>query len=125
MTGRVAKLDLRNNGLRGRLPSCIGQLADLRFLYLGGNELTGELPRALGELRNLRRLWLAGNDGLCGWLPRAVARLSDLIQPARRADRAARPTRLTPNRVRFELRIGNGALEPHRHVRFALRVRVL
>ena len=46
-------------------------------MYLGGNELTGEMPPSLGELRNLRRLWLAGND-FSGHLPRAVARLPDL-----------------------------------------------
>ena len=54
--GRVARLNLSENGLKGRIPSELGQLANLEYLYLGSNELSGSIPAALGRLTDLKRL---------------------------------------------------------------------
>ena len=48
--GRVAALDLTRNGLRGQLPSNLGDLARMTVLRIGGNDLTGRLPLAMARL---------------------------------------------------------------------------
>ena len=45
--GRVATLDLAGNGLAGRLPAGLGDLAALTALRVGDNALSGRLPRTL------------------------------------------------------------------------------
>ena len=45
--GRVTALDLRSNGLSGRIPAQLGDLSKLTTLYLGGNALRGCLPDVL------------------------------------------------------------------------------
>ena len=54
--GRVSTLDLAGNGLSGRLPFSLGNLAALTTLRIGDNALAGRLPSSLvrtplGELR--------------------------------------------------------------------------
>ena len=61
--GRVATLDLSGNGLAGRLPSSLGDLAALTALRIGDNALSGRLPRTLLDLR-LGELDYAGTE-LC------------------------------------------------------------
>ena len=99
--GRVTKLFLNGNGLRGRIPAELGGLSYLRELWLGDNHLTGELPSGLsslsrlevldvssaemsgpippwlGELRRLRTLYLWGNQ-LSGPLPQSLTRITGL-----------------------------------------------
>jgi hypothetical protein len=41
---------LSENQLTGTIPSSIGQLTSLEYLYLGGNRLTGTIPIAVGQL---------------------------------------------------------------------------
>ncbi len=49
--GRVLELDLRNNGLAGRLPSVFGDRLDrLSVLRIGDNALSGPLPASLVDL---------------------------------------------------------------------------
>ena len=48
--GRVTRLDLSDNGLTGRLPRILGQLAQLTELRVGGNALSGRLPLELARL---------------------------------------------------------------------------
>ena len=72
--GRVAELDLARNGLAGRLPSTIGDLAGMTVLRIGHNSLTGRLPLSLANVE-LDELSYSGTD-LCapsgpafqGWL---------------------------------------------------------
>ena len=72
--GRVATLDLAGNGLAGRLPAGLGDLAALTALRVGDNALSGRLPRRLLDLP-LGELDYAGTE-LCapadetfrGWL---------------------------------------------------------
>ena len=72
--GRVATLDLAGNGLAGRLPANLGDLAEMTALRIGDNALSGRLPQTLLRL-SLRELHYAGTE-LCapaseefrGWL---------------------------------------------------------
>ena len=62
--GHVTALDLGRNGLVGRLPRTMGQLARLAALRIGGNPaLSGRLPSSLVDL-SLRELHYPGT-GLC------------------------------------------------------------
>ena len=61
--GRVATLDLAGNGLAGRLPAGLGDLAALTALRVGDNALSGRLPRTLLDLP-LDELDYAGTE-LC------------------------------------------------------------
>ena len=99
--GRVTRLELRENGLSGRLPAQLGDLSNLRWLRLGSNELAGSIPSALGRLANLEGLlldrnaltgpvpaWLGnltslralglGSNELAGSIPSALGRLANL-----------------------------------------------
>ena len=58
-----------------RLPPEIGQLQQLRELYLNGNQLTA-LPAAIGQLQQLRELWLGDNQ--LTTLPAAIGQLQQL-----------------------------------------------
>ena len=48
-SGRVTEVDLRENGLNGRLPSELGNLTNLEELRLFENQLTGPVPSSLGK----------------------------------------------------------------------------
>ena len=61
--GQVAALDLARNGLEGRLPADLGNLAALTRLRVEGNALSGRLPLSLANL-DLVELHYAGTD-LC------------------------------------------------------------
>ena len=58
-----------------RLPPEIGQLQQLRELYLNGNQLT-TLPAAIGQLQQLQILSLVGNQLTA--LPAAIGQLQQL-----------------------------------------------
>ena len=66
--GRVVELRLWDNGLEGRLPPELGDLAHLEYLRLTDNGLTGAIPPELGGLSSLAHLALDGN-AFDGWLP--------------------------------------------------------
>ena len=61
--GWVTALDLAGNGLNGRLPASLGDLAGLTVLRIGGNALSGRLPLSTARLR-LRELQYGDTD-LC------------------------------------------------------------
>ena len=60
--GRVADLQIPEEGLTGTIPSELGSLSSLQNLWLSGNQLTGEIPAELGNLSNLHELSLWGNQ---------------------------------------------------------------
>ncbi len=75
--GLVTRLELRNNGLAGSLPSELGRLEQLDWLDLSQNVLMGPIPNAFRNLLNLRVLWLSRNK-LSGSVPAWLGRLSRL-----------------------------------------------
>jgi hypothetical protein len=56
-------VNLFNNELRGPIPSQIGTLVNLEFLFLHFNDLTGPMPE---EICNLRRVSLRALVADCG-----------------------------------------------------------
>ena len=62
-------LYLSTNQLSGEIPPALGNLANLQGLYVRDNTLTGEIPSDLGNLVNLKVLHLAGNEQLTGCVP--------------------------------------------------------
>ncbi len=74
---RVIELDLSENELNGTIPSELGHLTYLEFLYLSENQLSGTIPPALGILSNLIELGLWSNE-LTGSIPPELGRLANL-----------------------------------------------
>ena len=75
--GRVTGLSLGDNQLSGSIPSELGNLANLEFLWLSGNELSGSIPSELGNLDNLE--WLSlGSNQLSGSIPSELGNLDNL-----------------------------------------------
>ncbi len=75
--GRVVELLLWDNGLAGRLPPELGDLAHLEYLRLSDNGLTGAIPSEFGDLSGLAHLALDGN-ALSGRLPPELGDLPTL-----------------------------------------------
>ena len=75
--GRVAKLKLSENKLSGEIPSELGNLENLKWLYLHDNRLSGEIPPELGNLENLTGVNLGGNR-LSGEIPPKLGDLANL-----------------------------------------------
>ena len=76
--GRVIRLDLRENGLTGPIPTTLGNLSNLEVLRLQENQLTGTIPAWVGNLTRLEELNLSGNRFAPGAIPSTLANLSSL-----------------------------------------------
>ena len=76
-SGRIVELVLSFNGLNGTIPAGLGNLIDLRKLYLRGNELSGSIPPELGNLASLKEMSLADNV-LSGEIPPELGNLANL-----------------------------------------------
>ena len=74
---RVSELRLDYDELGGTIPSELGNLANLRILYLNNNHLTGGIPAELGNLANLQYLHLERNQ-LTGAIPAKLGDLANL-----------------------------------------------
>ena len=77
LVGCVDSLSLVANELRGNIPSEIGNLTNLVYLYLRGNQLSGSIPPEIGNLINLNLLSLRGNQ-LSGSIPSEIGNLTNL-----------------------------------------------
>ncbi len=75
--GRVSVLWLGDNNLQGLIPPELGNLSNLRRVYLSGNQFTGPIPPELGSLAKLTWLWLSNNE-LTGPIPRELQSLANL-----------------------------------------------
>ena len=75
--GRVGGLGLESNLLTGPIPPELGNLTELRHLYLTYSLLTGPVPPELGNLGNLTHLGLDGNR-LTGQIPGELGNLASL-----------------------------------------------
>jgi Leucine-rich repeat (LRR) protein len=73
----VTGLDLSENGLTGKLPVALGNLANLQSLDLEGNAISGTLPKTVGKLAQLQVLHLGLNQ-LTGPLPHELGTLGKL-----------------------------------------------
>ena len=73
----VGLIDLHDNSLSGSIPTELGNLANLRDLWLPDNQLTGTMPASLGNLSNLASLWLS-NNLMTGGIPASLGSLNSL-----------------------------------------------
>ena len=73
----LRRLWLHINNLTGEIPSELGNLDDLTELDLSDNSLTGKIPSELGNLRDLGELHLQ-NNSLTGEIPSELGNLRDL-----------------------------------------------
>ena len=73
----LQKLKLRGNKLTGTIPASIGRMQQLSYLDLSANELTGPVPPELGHLPHLYGLYLQ-NNALTGTIPRELGSLQYL-----------------------------------------------
>ena len=60
--GRTIKIELKANGLSGRLSSSIGMLKDLRVLDISNNDIKDTIPSEIGLLEQLEYLKLSFNQ---------------------------------------------------------------
>jgi Leucine-rich repeat (LRR) protein len=74
----ITSLSLSHRNLRGTIPSTIGQLSSLQYLYMYGNpQLIGSIPSTIGQLSFLYDLSLSNNQ-LIGSIPSTIGQLSSL-----------------------------------------------
>lgn len=76
-SGRVEKIILSDNGLKGEIPAVLGELDSLRLIDFGFNQLTGTIPPELGNLSLMYHLHLGSNQ-LTGTIPPELANISKL-----------------------------------------------
>lgn len=76
--GKIDKINLMDNGLRGPLPASIGGLSNLRQLYLQTNQLSGPIPASLSKVTNFRVLLLSFNQ-FNGSIPESLGKLQALM----------------------------------------------
>ncbi|MDX5407721.1 MAG: S8 family serine peptidase [Chromatiaceae bacterium] len=78
-SGRVASLNLSDNGLVGQLPTKVNQLSALTELDVSFNALQGNFPAAILQLTQLSRLQL-WNNAFEGSIPAGLANLTALTE---------------------------------------------
>ncbi len=77
--GRVTEVHLGGNALNGSIPLELGNLENLKDLWLFMNNLSGTIPSELGNLINLESLHLEENQ-LTGSIPPELGGLSSLVE---------------------------------------------
>ncbi len=75
LSGRVSRVVLPRNNIRGVLPNEIGNLTHLEVLDLNNNQLSGDLPVEIGNLAILKGLRLFHNQ-LEGKIPEEIGNLT-------------------------------------------------
>ena len=73
----LKELYLIRNSLSGSIPTEIGNLSNLKVLNLYVNSLSGSIPTEIGNLSNLEELGLS-NNSLSGSIPTEIGNLSNL-----------------------------------------------
>lgn len=75
--GRVDRLFLHLNNLRGYIPPDVGNLSQLEQLVLNDNQISGKIPNQIGFMQNLTRIWLSKN-AFTGSIPKEIKNLNKL-----------------------------------------------
>jgi len=75
--GHVFGIHIAYNSLQGTIPSELGLLTSLRWLWVEGNSLQGTIPTELGLLTSLQDLIVYDNS-LTGAVPNEVCALRDI-----------------------------------------------
>lgn len=75
---QLSYLSLLDNDLSGPIPPELGKLSNLIHLDFDENQLSGPFPPELGNLVNLQFLWVKDNAGLSGPLPVEMTNLTEL-----------------------------------------------
>jgi len=101
---------LNNNLFSGTVPTEIGSLSFLLYLYLNTNALTGPIPTELGGLRNIEYLYLQ-NNLLTGGIPDTIAHLDSLhtLNVARNRLNGTLPDSLSTNENLIAFNINENA----------------
>ena len=77
--GRVTELVLVENGLEGSIPDRFYELQHLQLLVLQGNVgLVGTISEAIGQLTQLKRVYL-GENSLEGPIPAKLGKLTRVV----------------------------------------------
>jgi len=74
---KLTYLDLSYNYLTGTIPSTLGNLTNLEYLFLDFNQINGSIPPELGNMKNLTTLYLSNNN-LSGPIPSTLSNLTNL-----------------------------------------------
>ncbi|CAN6561059.1 unnamed protein product [Malus baccata var. baccata] len=77
MSNFPPSIDLSENNITGNIPTEIGQLQLLQYLYLGDNNFSGNIPDQMSNLKRLEGLNLSNNH-LSGKIPSSLASLNFL-----------------------------------------------
>ncbi|KAG7964606.1 hypothetical protein I3843_09G178800 [Carya illinoinensis] len=77
MLKNLTSLDLSWNMLVGPIPSTIGHLTNLKYLFLSQNKINGSIPPEIGMLKDLTYLSLTSNM-LVGPIPSTIGHLTNL-----------------------------------------------
>ncbi|CAM9714811.1 unnamed protein product [Ectocarpus sp. 8 AP-2014] len=88
--GRVIRLELTGNHLRGPIPSQLGELTALTVLYLHQNQLSGPIPAELSGLTALTKLNLSETE-LSGPIPPSLGGLKLLTYLGLRKNKLTGP----------------------------------
>jgi len=74
---RITLLSFSNTAITGTVPTTIGLLTDLAFLYAGDSTIRGSIPSEMGLLTKLSRLRLSGS--IEGTLPSTIQNCASLV----------------------------------------------
>ncbi|XP_011628818.2 leucine-rich repeat receptor-like serine/threonine-protein kinase BAM3 [Amborella trichopoda] len=76
---KLKHLDLGGNYFSGAIPPSYAGLKELEFLSLAGNDLSGVIPGEIGELTNLKQLFLGYFNDFDGGIPLEIGNLTNLL----------------------------------------------
>lgn len=77
----IKSIGMADRDIKGKIPTAIGELSELEYLFLNGNRFSGNLPEELFQLNKLKTIDL-GNNNYKGNIPKGfknLPRLNSLI----------------------------------------------
>lgn len=73
----IKSIGLKDADITGSIPSALGELTELRYLFLSGNHLSGAIPNELFTLSKLENIDLSGNE-FSGGIPEGFGTMAAL-----------------------------------------------